>query len=103
MMKGDVKVPLTEDNVNKCICGQCPVQAKSECIKSKAANVTVAMNKSPLQGEDIPGMYCSTGKASCQDIDTNQMCICSGCPLWGEYNLPGGTPMGYYCRDGSAT
>jgi len=102
MITGSAKVPLTVDNVKKCVCGQCPVQADSECIKSKTANVMVAMGKSPLQGEDIPGVYCSAGKTSCQDIDTKQMCICTGCPIWGEYTLSSRTPMGYFCRDGAS-
>lgn len=102
MTTGDAKVPLTIDNVDNCICPQCPVQTTSECIKSKTINVKTAMNKIPLASEDIPGMYCSTGKASCQDIDTNQMCICEGCLLWFEYNLNDGKPKGYYCRDGVA-
>ncbi len=97
-----VKVPLTVDNVKNCICAKCPVQTNSECIKGKAANVKVAMSKSPLPGEDIPGMYCSTGKASCEDIDTNQMCICNGCMLWFKYSLADNKPKGYYCRDGIA-
>jgi hypothetical protein len=61
------------------------------------------MRKDPLQSNDIPGMYCSTGQAWCDDIDTNQMCICEGCLLWFEYDLGDGKPMGYYCRDGIAT
>jgi len=52
--------------------------------------------------EDVPGMYCATGIAACKDIDTTQMCTCGNCPLWTEYDLPGGKPMGYFCRDGEA-
>ena len=100
MVMGDIKVPLTVDNVKNCICPNCPVQTKSECIKDKVTKVKVALSKSPLVGEDIPGMYCSTGKASCEDIDTNQMCICGGCMLYFKYSLADGKPMAYYCRDG---
>ena len=101
-MTTDAKIPLTIDNVKTCICGQCQVQVNSECIKRKATNIMAALNKSPLVADDIPGMYCSTGKSDCKDIDTKQMCICSGCLLWFEYNLEDRRPKGYYCRDGAA-
>ena len=55
-----------------------------------------------LGPKSIPGLYCSSGVAACEDIDTNQMCICGSCPLWADYDLASGRPMGYFCRDGKA-
>jgi hypothetical protein len=52
--------------------------------------------------EDIPGLYCSTGKATCRDLDGKQTCICPRCPVWDGYNLDEGVRMGYFCRDGQA-
>ncbi len=102
----DVKVPFTEETIKKCICPQCPVQGKSQCVKNKLGNMKEIMKgigkgKMPKSG-DVPGVYCSTGAAACKDLDTGQMCICGGCPVFGEYNLTGGKPVFYYCRDGMA-
>ncbi len=101
------KVDFNMDNIKKCLCVKCPVQAKSECVKKKAEMGMKMMEnqgniKMMPKAEDVPGMYCSTGRAVCVDIDTKQMCICGTCPIWGEYKLAGGKPMGYFCRDGAA-
>jgi len=85
----------------KCVCTKCPVQDGSQCVKDKLAMAPAAFMKQPLNGTDIPGMYCSTGKATCTDINTAKTCICGTCPLWAEYSLVKGTPKGYYCRDGA--
>jgi hypothetical protein len=98
----DTRVPFTVENVMKCICGKCPVQAESQCSKAKKPDIPEALKQSPLQADAIPGMYCGTGKASCTDLDMSKMCMCGACPLWEEYSLAATTPMGYYCRDGKA-
>ncbi len=94
------KVPFTPENVGKCQCPRCPVQAKSQCVSGKLATITQSLSESPLNREDIPGQYCSTGKATCPDLDPKQTCICGSCAVFKEYNLAKGTPVGYYCRDG---
>lgn len=101
------KVDFSMDNIKKCICAKCPVQAKSECAKNKSEMMMKMMGSSESmkmvpKAEDVPGMYCSTGKAVCADIDTKKMCICGTCLLWGEYKLAEGKPMGYFCSDGMA-
>ena len=101
-MAEKTKVPFTKDNVMKCICTQCPVQANSSCVAGKKKVMKESMGKQPLVAEDIPGLYCSSGVASCKDIDTSKMCMCMACPLWEEFSLGSGQPMGYYCRDGRA-
>ena len=95
-------LPFNAANVMKCFCTRCPVQANSSCVKGKMAKMKEAMMKNPLQREDIPGMYCTTGTATCQDLDTKQMCMCTACPIWAEYKLASGKPMGYFCRDGAS-
>jgi hypothetical protein len=65
------------------------------------------MMKRPESGmtpkaDDVPGLYCASGAATCKDIDTKQMCICGDCPLWKASHLASGKPLGYYCRDGKA-
>jgi len=71
--------PFTASNVKKCICGSCPVQMNSQCIKEKHAAVKESLKKNPLQAVDIPG------------------------PVFTDYQLATHQPMGYYCRDGMAT
>ncbi len=95
-------VMFTSENVGKCLCPKCPVQSKSQCVSGKLGTISEALSKKPLQREDIPGLYCSTGTATCKDLDPTQSCICGGCSVFKENNLATGTPVGYYCRDGYA-
>jgi hypothetical protein len=96
------KVPFNPTNVGKCMCPKCPVQAKSQCVSSKLTTIAQAVSKSPLSREDIPGQYCSTGTATCTDLDPKQSCMCPGCSIFTQYTLDKGTPVGWYCRDGFA-
>jgi hypothetical protein len=106
MEKSDQRVPFTVENIKKCICTDCPVQNTSRCVKEKMEKTKEMMGsmESGLmpKPEDIPGLYCATGVATCKDIDTSQMCICGDCPLWEKYDLASGELLGYYCRDGKA-
>ncbi len=99
------KVPFTPETTKKCVCPQCPVQTPSQCSAGKMEKMKTMMeqdqNMMP-KADDVAGTYCGTGVASCDDINTEQMCICGNCPLWTEYDLPSGKPMGYYCKDGEA-
>ncbi len=99
-------VPFTIETITKCICPQCPVQDNNKCVKDKMEKLpeimkTTGKGKVP-KSQEVPGLYCSAGIAACKGLDTRQMCICGGCPIFEEYNLAGGKPMFYYCRDGVA-
>ena len=97
------KVEFNMENLQKCICKTCPVQAESACAKQKKMKVKDMMESKKMpDAEMVPGVYCATGKATCDDLDVSKMCQCNECPLWGEYDLASGQPMGYYCRDGKA-
>jgi hypothetical protein len=101
------EVEYNLENWEKCTCNTCPVQEKSKCVKDKRAQVIKLMPKinetKIMPNPDmIPDLYCATGRAPCEDIDTTEMCQCNKCPLWKEYDLPYGEPMGYFCRDGAA-
>ncbi len=100
--KTNPKVPFVTGSVSRCMCPKCPVQGKSECVKGKLATISSALKADPLKREDIPGVYCSTGTATCRDLDPKQTCMCGSCPVFAEYKLAGFKPVGYYCRDGSA-
>lgn len=102
----DPKVSFTAETITKCICPQCPVQSKSRCVDDKLKKLreiikTAKKGILPEPG-DVPGAYCSVGIAPCKDVDTAQMCICSGCQIFEKYKLAGGKPLLYYCRDGMA-
>ncbi len=94
------KVAFNSVNVGKCLCPKCPVQTKSQCVSGKLGTISQALSKNPLVREDIPGVYCSTGKATCQDLNPKQPCICGDCSVFKEHSLAAGKPVGYYCRDG---
>ncbi len=103
----DFEVPYARSNVEKCRCPQCPVQADSKCAQDKIDNLKTVMAN--LSGErvpdpeDVPGVYCSTGKAICQDLNPDQQCICYTCTVWKEYDLEEGMPSMYFCQNGKAT
>jgi len=103
----DFEVPYVRSNLEKCRCPQCPVQAASKCAQDKVDNLKTVMAN--LSGErvpdpeSVPGVYCSTGKATCQDLNPDQQCICYTCQVWKEYDLGEGTPSMYFCQNGKAT
>ncbi|HDS46027.1 MAG TPA: DUF2769 domain-containing protein [Methanomicrobia archaeon] len=102
MVEQNQKVPFTRENVAKCLCAQCPVQTGSACVKAQLAKAAARGSGVMPEPEDVPGLYCATGTAACKDLNTRQMCICGDCPLWKEYALVSGKPLGYFCRDGKA-
>lgn len=97
------KVPFTKAEAGLCMCPKCPVQAASDCVKNKVSGIKDALQKEQLERADIPGVYCSTGTATCTDLDPGRNCICGGCAVFSQHGLAAGTPVGYYCRDGSAS
>ncbi|MGC9516989.1 MAG: hypothetical protein ACP5C3_04730 [Methanomicrobiales archaeon] len=101
------KVEFNMENLKKCVCRDCPVQENSECASSKKKMVQEKMEEMMNKGmmpdpEAVPGVYCATGRAICEDLDFDKMCMCASCPVWQECDLGSGSPMGYFCRDGSS-
>jgi len=62
-----------QENMSKCICGECPVY--DDCCKEK-----------------MERLYCAKTKSECT-LDSKKMCICGQCPVFNENDLTGG----YYC------
>ena len=56
MSKG-VEVPFTQENVRRCLCPHCQVQAKSSCVVEKKAGLEVALSHNPLVHEEISGHF----------------------------------------------
>lgn len=97
------KVPFTAENImEKCMCGQCPVQSNSKCVKDVDKNLAEAVKKNPIQREEVAGMYCSGGKAFCKDLDYHNACVCGTCAVYHEYRLGVDHPAGYFCLGGKA-
>lgn len=95
-----VNIEFNLENVKKCKCPGCPVQAKSKCAMDKLDKLS-SMGGTP-KPEDVPGVYCSTGKATCSDLDPDQMCQCATCDIYKGNNLGSGEPNEYFCLNGKA-
>ena len=96
-----VNVDFNKENIRRCLCPGCPVQAENVCPQDKLIKLQSQKEDMPLK-ENVPGIYCSTGKATCEGLDTNQMCQCSKCEVWKEYELVKGGHVDYYCAKGEA-
>jgi len=71
------KVPDTQENSLKCICGGCP--SYDDCMRDK---------------DEI--LYCARKKSDCE-VSKNG-CLCGACPLTSEFDLD----KLYYCEIGVA-
>ena len=101
------QVEFNMENVNKCLCKICGVQKDSSCVKGKMKIIQEKMAEDidsaiPVQPSDVPGVYCASGKTSCDDLYFHEECKCVECPVFTENELMDSKPMGYYCRDGPA-
>ena len=89
-------VAYTQENIDKCWCGRCPVQIGSTC----ATELYEAAQK--LDGlpapERLGGLYCSTGHTICEDANFVNLCNCPACLVWAENGLA----SNHYCALGSA-
>lgn len=103
----DFVVPYESENINRCRCPQCPVQTNNQCVQNKNKSSKQAMENLPEgevpDPEDVPGVYCSTGKATCQNLHVDRQCICGSCEVWKEYNLTNANPNNHFCQHGRAT
>ena len=105
-MSEESKVPFTLGNIKRCMCPKCPVQADSKCAMDKLNNLVKGL-ESAREGvapepQNVPGVYCSTGKATCQDLNPQKHCICNTCAVWKEYHLQNVKPVMYFCQKGKA-
>ena len=105
--KTDFVVPYVEENINRCRCPQCPVQTNSRCAQSEVQSARKALENAPTgevpDPENVPGVYCSEGTATCQGLDFNKQCICGSCEVWKEYDLKDANPNNHFCQQGRAT
>ena len=95
------KIEFTRENITKCLCPQCPVQAESECAQTKMKMLQESMRGMSPEPSDVPGVYCATGTATCSDLNPTKMCNCPNCDVFKENNLEQGEPNGYFCQKGA--
>lgn len=94
-----LKVIFNKENIQKCQCVLCPVQGKSTCVKEKLA---LLPKKGLPEPSKTPKVYCSCGKATCQDLDRKKGCRCPDCAVWSDNHLVEGTPTLYFCFEGKS-
>ncbi|MGI5826076.1 MAG: DUF2769 domain-containing protein [Patescibacteria group bacterium] len=92
------KIDFNLDNIKKCQCLNCPVQAKSKCVEDKTKTLKGILSLVTLKSEAVPKVYCSQGQATCKDLDFNESCICPTCAVWTENGLK----SYHYCQKGNA-
>ncbi|HSK47900.1 MAG TPA: DUF2769 domain-containing protein [Coriobacteriia bacterium] len=93
------EVEYSQENVAKCWCGQCPVQKESDCAKDRYAKAKEQLAGGAMPEPDqMPGLYCATGKATCPDLNPMERCLCAQCLVWGESGLV----SNHFCALGSA-
>lgn len=95
------KVIFNSENIKLCLCAKCPVQEKSACAREKIEkfNSTGGIGDVPKK-DDVPKLYCASGPSPCRDIDTDNECLCSNCPVWYKYFLAKEKPTSHFCRYG---
>ena len=98
-------IEFSMENIKKCLCMKCAVQIESKCVKDKEKVMLLIKNQdldSPMMmGPDrVPGVYCATGTAKCEDIDTKKVCKCDECPIWKDNSLAKHSPSRYFCKEG---
>jgi hypothetical protein len=100
---GPGKVTFNKENIGRCLCQGCQVQAESKCVAGKKGHLAAALARPALKREEIPGVYCSVGPATCQDLSFAKPCSCFECPVYADHKLADGLPNCYYCLNGPPT
>lgn len=99
-----MEIEFNPENIEKCLCNQCKVQGKSQCVKEKMITLQEkALSSSLIEPEEFPALYCASGKEHCHDLDGNEKCLCMDCPIYAENDLESGGPDSYFCLDGPST
>jgi hypothetical protein len=103
-----LKIDFNQENMEKCLCAECPVQAKSSCVKDQIKIMDEIGHSVDIDSgyildpEVIPKVYCSTGKTECEDLYYHEECQCTKCPVWKEYDLEVRESPAYFCKNGKA-
>jgi len=103
-----LKIDFNPENIEKCLCAECPVQSNSSCVRYQLKMMeeighSIDLDSgSILDPEKVPKLYCAKGKSICEDLNLHEECQCKNCKIWREYDLEvRGTPV-YFCKNGKA-
>jgi hypothetical protein len=103
-----LEIDFNVENMEKCLCADCPVQSKSSCVNDQL-KITEEIGHSVdidsgfiIDPENIPKVYCSTGTTNCKDLIFHEECQCFKCDLWKEYDLEVRESPAYFCKNGKA-
>lgn len=98
-----MEIEFTPENIEKCLCSQCKVQGKSQCVKKNIIMLQEkALSSSVIEPEEFPALYCASGKEHCQDLDESERCMCVDCPIYVENDFESGIPESYFCLNGAS-
>ena len=103
-----LKIDFNFENMEKCMCAECPVQSKSSCVKDRIKLIDEIGHSVDLDGgyipdkDVIPKLYCASGKTDCKDLDLHEECQCKNCDIWKEYDLEVREAPAYFCKNGKA-
>jgi hypothetical protein len=103
-----LKIDFNRENLDKCLCPGCPVQKESNCIKDQVIEMEevshdIDIDSGVMIGPDeVPKLYCSTGKSKCNDLYTHEECQCPQCDVWKENDLEVRGAPAYFCVNGRA-
>ena len=94
-----VNIDFSVKNIKRCLCPGCPVQKESRCAEGKRRIMLEIAYSSEsgmyFERDRVPGMYCTMGKALCNDLDFRKICQCPNCQIYKEYNLENR----FYCKN----
>ncbi len=103
------KIDFNRENLEKCLCTECPVQSESSCIKDQLKLMEETGHSLDidtgffLDPKKVPKLYCATGKTRCDDLNFHEECQCINCDVWKEYDLETRGAPGYFCKHGKAS
>lgn len=103
-----LKIDFNLENLEKCLCSECPVQTKSSCINDQMKIIEEVGHSVDIDSgyildpEKIPKVFCAHGKSICQDLDFHEECQCLNCDVWKEYDLEVREAPAYFCKNGKA-
>ena len=98
-----MKIEFNPENIEKCLCSQCKVHEKSQCVKDNMMLLQEkALSSGLVEPEEYPALYCASGKENCSDLDENEKCRCLECPIYAENDLESGSPESYFCLNGAS-
>jgi hypothetical protein len=94
------EIAYNQENAGICLCYDCPVQTKSTCAQGKYAPISATVGTvDPPAAADLPGLYCASGVAACDDLDFSKTCQCMVCTVYDDNALA----RSKYCEEGSAS